>query len=425
MIFLSILAKTCAIALAPFHPAAAALVWALGLAADVFAFRAALRPDAEIEAGAKSPTPVDVLRQTAIFNIAALVIGFAVAAGCDYAAMRWKLGIPLVSHLLAGFLHLFGVPAAAAGGNIYLTTMAGPLEMAASIDHLALRTPVVFLALCAAWLLRTQSSLARVFRNLAALAGLMFVVAIVRAGCVALLFLALSEFVGYDAEELPFRPFAEESVAIWTWLPFLLVVWALAARMLGKPRLAGRAPVGLPRLVRWGAAPLFFIAFCVVLWKPTGTPKSGRVVIDTFHTQWSRTDRPYDRDWYGADSGYNYACLKRLFEVFYPVQESRARLDPETLKGASMLVIYTPDKQYTEEEIRTIRGFVREGGGLLVIGDHTNVFGSTSNLNELCSDFGFQFRDDVLFDLDEDFHQVIDPPKWPSRSIRPRTTTRR
>jgi hypothetical protein len=149
----------------------------------------------------------------------------------------------------------------------------------------------------------------------------------------------------------------------------------------------------------------------VTFWEPAGTPKQGKLVISSWHSQWSRSDRPYDREWYGADSGYNYACLKRLFEKFYQVADAAGPLTAADLEGASTLVIYDPDRRFSKEEIERVHEFVRGGGGLLVIGDHTNVFGSASHLNELCGPFGFQYRDDVLFDLDEDFHQVIDAPK--------------
>ena len=36
-----------------------------------------------------------------------------------------------------------------------------------------------------------------------------------------------------------------------------------------------------------------------------------------------------------------------------------------------------------------VHEFVRGGGGLLLIGDHTNVFGSTSHLNEICEPLRF------------------------------------
>lgn len=410
MIFLSILAKTGSIALAPYQPWIAALLWLAGMALD---FRVLGAGD-----GTAGSRP---LRGVLLLNLAGLVIGFATAALVDHAAMRWKLGIPVLSDGLAGLLRLVGVPVADHDGRLFLSTMAGPLEMSASIDHLGLRVPVVFLALSAVWLAWAEPRLSRVLRGIGLMATLMLAVAIVRSACVVLLFLGLGDFIGYESEELPFRPFAEGAVLTGSYLPFLLAAGVLVARVLRHPHAAaesgaaGRELRPVPARLRWLAFPLLFAGFALAAWQPTGSRKEGKVVINTFHTEWSRTDRAYDKDWYGADSGYNYACLKRLFEQFYPVVELADRIDPTDLGDASVLVLYIPNRRFSEDEIRTIHEFVRGGGGLLVIGDHTNVFGSTSHLNEVCEPLGFQFRDDVLFDLDTDFHQLIDRPLLPSR----------
>jgi hypothetical protein len=252
-------------------------------------------------------------------------------------------------------------------------------------------------------------------RKLGIIAGILLLVTVVCAGGKVLLFLGLFDFVGYESEELPFRPFMDEAAGAWVYLPFLLAAWALIGRWLTPPTLPDAPPPALPRALRWGGAPLLLLLAGITCWEPLGTPKDGKVVISTGHTRWSRTDRPYDREWYGADSGYNYACLKRFFGVFYPVVEAAGPLVAKDLEGASTLVIYDPDQRFKPEELKLIHEFVRNGGGLFLIGDHTNVFGSTSHLNEICDPFGFQFRDDVLFDLDEDFHQMMYRPWWPSQ----------
>ena len=41
--------------------------------------------------------------------------------------------------------------------------------------------------------------------------------------------------------------------------------------------------------------------------------------------------------------------------------------------------------------------FVEAGGGLLLIGDHTNLEGSAAHMNDITRAFGFTFRDDVLY----------------------------
>jgi hypothetical protein len=395
MIFLSILLKTFALALLSRWPWIAAALWIAGAAADLRVMR-------------KSGF-APLLGNLLLLQICAAAIGMAAVIACDYAGMRWKDGIPVFAGLLNGFLKLTGLPAAGHAGDVHLSTMAGPLDFAASIDGMALKVPVVFLALALVWLLWSGSPLREIFRRLAVLAGILLLVAVVRTGALILLAHSLFEFVGYESEELPWRPFMDETAGMLLHLPFLMAAGVLIGRLLPAPAPA-TARVPLPPIVRWAGIPVLLGLSLAVFWQPPGTPKQGKLVISSHHTQWSRSDRPYDREWYGAESGYNYGMLRRLFAKFMPVEEARGPLTAKDLEGASVLVIYDPDSAFSKDEIGLVREFVRGGGGLLLIGDHTNVFGSTTHLNQICEPFGFQFRDDVLFDLDEDFHQLIDAP---------------
>jgi len=438
MIFLSILAKTFALALVRLHPWLAGAFWAGGAGLDWWVTRKAL-------AGA---SPAKVLGNLALFQLAAVVVGWAALGAGDYAAIRWKEGIPVLASLVGGLLRLTGLSVGTHGGLIHLTTMAGPLEFAASIDRMGLKVPWLFLVLGGVWLCWVEATVQGVLRKLGILAGILLAVVVVFSTCHVLLALGLFDFVGYETEELPYRPFMEHAGAwpvldqtaglkvglqgllegygkrgllslvfdgVWAYLPFLLAAGVLLGRFLAPPALSLAASAPLPRALRWVAAPVLLGLLGIACWEPLGTPKTGKVVICTYHTQWSPTARPYDREWYGADSGYNYACMKRFLELFYPVEEARGPLLAKDLEGASSLVIYLPDRQFSKDEIKAIQDFVRNGGGLFVIGDHTNVFGSASHINELCEPFGFQYRDDVLFDIDEDFHQMMYPPQCPSQ----------
>jgi hypothetical protein len=395
MIFLSILLKTFALALLTRWPWIAALLWIAGAAADLrVARKSGLAP---------------LLGNLLLLQISAAAIGWAAVIACDYAAMRWKDGIPVFAGLVNGLLKLIGLPAASDAGAVQLSTMAGPLDFAASIDGMALKVPVLFLAVAWVWLLWSGTPVREIIRRMALLTGILMVAAVVRMGTLIVLGHSLFEFVGYESEELPWRPFMDEAAGMLLHLPFLLVAGVLIGRLLPVPAPAA-ARVPLPPLLRWAVIPVLFVLSLAVFWQPEGTPKQGKLVISTHHTQWSRSDRPYDREWYGAESGYNYGMLRRLFEKFMPVVEAKGPLTAKDLEGASVLVIYDPDSAFSNDELGLVREFVRAGGGLLLIGDHTNVFGSTSHLNPICEPFGFQFRDDVLFDLDEDFHQLLDAP---------------
>ena len=57
------------------------------------------------------------------------------------------------------------------------------------------------------------------------------------------------------------------------------------------------------------------------------------------------------------------------------------------------------------QTIEAIERFVKHGGGLLMIGDHTNVFKSSTYLNDVARQLGFTYRNDLLFHVGDPYEQ--------------------
>jgi hypothetical protein len=296
MIFLSILAKTLALALVPLRPWLAVVCWLVGTGADLWVGWKA--------AGQSGLKPM--LVRLACWQLAAVVLGWAAVVGSDYAAMRWKDGIPVFASMISGLLGCVGVASGSQGGLVCITTMAGPLEFSASLDGMGMQVPLILLVLCAGWLGCWGTSVSDGFRRLSWLAGLLIVVAVVRTTCVVMAANALFDFVGYETEELPYRPFMDQAGGVWAYLPFLLASGVLIGRWLPAPSVAPAVSLaGIPRWLRWAALPILLLLAGAMCWEPAGSPKAGKLVISTYHAQWSTCKRPNDREWYGADSGYN------------------------------------------------------------------------------------------------------------------------
>ena len=150
-----------------------------------------------------------------------------------------------------------------------------------------------------------------------------------------------------------------------------------------------------------------------ILSDPAGPRKQGRIVVDEYHSTWERTDRPYDTNWYGQESGYNYACIYDYCSRFYTMARLTTPIDTNALKDCDVLVAKVPTSRYGPDEIGIIEQFVRNGGGLLLVGEHTNVFQTGVHLNDIAERFGFQFRYDCVFDIDRVFRQLYTPPLVP------------
>lgn len=156
----------------------------------------------------------------------------------------------------------------------------------------------------------------------------------------------------------------------------------------------------------------------VALTEPS-TRKPGRVVVDEFHSDWEPTERPYDTNWYGHGSGYNYAAIYDYLSRYYKMARLQEPIGPGTLDDCDVLMVKIPTKRYEPNEIERIVSFVRRGGGVFLIGEHTNVFGSGEFINPVAEQFGCTFRYDCLFDTrrrktatsPEPFEQFWTPPR--------------
>lgn len=207
------------------------------------------------------------------------------------------------------------------------------------------------------------------------------------------------------------------------WSPWVLLLLLTGPLLLAwrfvriSPAVSVQANAPLKRSRRIACVVLAFAAACLVtiglLWAPSGPRKQGRIWVDEHRSNWERTDRPYDPNWYGQDSGYNYACIYDYCSRFYDMNRLYASIGANTLDDCDVLVVKVPTVRYTPEEIDHIERFVEGGGSLLLVGEHTNVFNSGTYLNDIASRFGFRFRYDCLFGIDSVFEQLYHPPLVP------------
>ena len=220
----------------------------------------------------------------------------------------------------------------------------------------------------------------------------------------------------YEAPLTPMSPF---------WSPWLHLVLLLGPVLLAmrfvRPR-PGAQPdyviVSRPKFSRrlistaLMCAALLLVAMAVSS-DPSGPRKTGRILVDEYHSTWERTDRPYDTSWYGQESGYNYACIYDYCSRFYSMARLNTPIDANALKSCDVLIAKVPTSRYGPEEIDRIEQFVRKGGGLLLVGEHTNVFQTGVHLNDIAGRFGFRFRYDCVFDIDGVFRQLYEPSLVP------------
>ena len=176
------------------------------------------------------------------------------------------------------------------------------------------------------------------------------------------------------------------------------------------------------RLDRWRYPAALALTACgmatfafILQWDPVGRPKAGRVMIVERHSTWEPSDEPYDKDHFGHDPSYAYTraydYCGQYFEMSRLMESDPINRDK--LSQCDVLIVKIPTAWFLDDEVRAITQFVEAGGGLLLIGDHTNVFNSTTYLNPIARQFGFRFRHDVLFCIGSAYVHKLQPPTVP------------
>ena len=130
-----------------------------------------------------------------------------------------------------------------------------------------------------------------------------------------------------------------------------------------------------------------------------GTKNAGRVLIDESHSEWEDTMRAFDTNWYGMASTYNYYCLRKFLEHYYQIKVNTEDITPDLLANQDVVILKCPTRMYAEKELEALEAFVHDGGGLFLIGDHTDVFGTSTNLNPLAQRFGLSFNKNGQWDI--------------------------
>jgi len=324
--------------------------------------------------------------------------------------------LPWLRWALAGLLWVFGHNPAVGADSVFVQTMRELHRFPVTTERLGLFTAsAIFLGFLVA--VASSPSMRRSAVRLISLGVLISAVyALVRYSVLITIYLYLMHRMGYEDTanrvDVFWNPW-------WTAITFFPLAWCLAAVAPKSDRLgwlesllsavtsdASRLRLSILSVLLATTAVVAFLT----LPEPAGR-KAGRVLVDEYHSDWEKTTRPFDTEWYGQESGYNYYCAYDYLSRHYRMGRLEAPITSATLKNCDVLVVKIPTRRFGDSEIAAIVEFVRRGGGLFLIGEHTNVFGSGAYLNPIARRFGFEFRYDCLFDTTRKFEQVYRSPR--------------
>lgn len=127
-----------------------------------------------------------------------------------------------------------------------------------------------------------------------------------------------------------------------------------------------------------------------------GFPKNKRVLFDIGH---GTTESPHIDYNQNIDKSAEFGhgkLLKLLIDYGFDCDFTE-EITSNSISQSSVLVLIMPSNPYKKDEIKAIKDFVSAGGGLLVIGDHTDISNTLSALNPVTEQFGIRFRFDTIW----------------------------
>ena len=200
------------------------------------------------------------------------------------------------------------------------------------------------------------------------------------------------------------RPASEGPIKAYEWGAFHGLFWLGCAALIDSVvpcfthNDAGRMVVGKRRQALMASVGIvsLLVGLTLVGVVNSWSPSPGSILVhNRGGLDW---DRPVFGK-FGAFSGGMFGLLPVYargngyrFEVL-----DKDKVEPGDLSGYQTLILINSPKVWEGEELRAVREFVAGGGGLLVLGDHTDVFGLMKGFNTLLEGFGIQFRFDSAY----------------------------
>lgn len=177
------------------------------------------------------------------------------------------------------------------------------------------------------------------------------------------------------------------------------VFWIACAAIVdaAAPRIPDLTGVGMPRFLSMcGCVASLLIGMTLVGAIFRGGPAKPSILVH------NRGGLDWDRPVFG-EFGQFSGGMFGLLPVYARANGYRFEIHDQdtvtasTLSGAQILVLINSPKEWEGEELRTVRDFVAGGGSLLVLGDHTDVFGLMKGFNTLLAGFGMLFQFDSAY----------------------------
>lgn len=121
-------------------------------------------------------------------------------------------------------------------------------------------------------------------------------------------------------------------------------------------------------------------------------------MIDEHYSRWEWSEVPLNTRLYGVKTVYAYDNMMQALSHYFPVRRNFEEITERALEGVSVLILKTPTAPYSPAAVTAIHRFLESGGGVWLVGDHTNIFGMDGYLNQIASRYGCAFEYNAIID---------------------------
>lgn len=355
---------------------------------------------------------------TGILFSGVVLTGQSLIISIYYLAAPSSHNVGWLSPIIALLAKITGLEATSANGVVFVRGLENTFPFTVTLEKLGFYPWIlIFMGAFVLILLTSREAKAALKRTVSFLI-ISFVYAIVRYVVLLHVFFA-TDLPMYAAERMSI--FVDP---LWLLVSFVPLFLLLGLYPVEASKFDFKSERNRFRLKRIATSIAIFVSvFCLVgafLFQDPGLQKDGRILVDEIHSVWEFSTLKLDKEWYGSNSTYNaYSMIEWLGDT-YDVDRvvSRSYLDwevtgaakvapeivsdeitPEMLRNYDILIVKTPSP-YKPEEVEAIAQFVEGGGGVFLIGDHTNFAGSGTNINEVAEKFGIRFGFDSTNTID-------------------------
>ena len=117
-----------------------------------------------------------------------------------------------------------------------------------------------------------------------------------------------------------------------------------------------------------------------------------------YHSVWAKEDVQYTTDDWTLNSNYSYSEFSKLLSNKYKVLNINSEKDlNDILPFCNAVIIMTPTLPFTIKEKNTINNYLDLKGNIIIIGDHTDLYGHGRVINDLIQNTGVSINYDTHF----------------------------